>query len=80
MKTFHLTIADIKGKIFEGEAASISLTGGMGEMTILPFHAPIITVIKTGILTIRIGGETKKIKVSSGLLEFSNNTATAIVY
>lgn len=47
----------------------IVLPGLTGELGILPDHEPLITQLKTGILTYRQGSEQKRLHVSGGFAE-----------
>ena len=61
-------------KIFEGEATSVTLPGTLGFFEILNHHAPIISTLEDGKVTVRNGNakeETYMIK--GGVVEASNN-------
>ena len=75
-----LTIAKVDEVLFKGEAVSLSCTGVMGDLTILPHHAPLATPIKRGELKV-IDSEGKEIRipVESGILEVAHNEATVIL-
>lgn len=75
-----LTVAKVDEVLFKGEAISLSCTGGMGDLTILPHHAPLATSIKKGELRI-VDSEGKEIRipVESGILEVAHNEATVIL-
>jgi F-type H+-transporting ATPase subunit epsilon len=40
-----------------------------GELGILPDHSPLISQLKTGVLSYRLGGERKQMHVSGGFVE-----------
>ena len=44
-------------KVFEGEATSVTLPGTLGSFEILNHHAPIISTLQDGKLTIRGSGK-----------------------
>jgi F-type H+-transporting ATPase subunit epsilon len=48
---------------------SVTLPGSEGELTILPRHAPLMTALAPGALTLRKGGEETDIALSGGFLE-----------
>lgn len=75
-----LTIAKVDEVLFKGEAESLSCTGSIGDLTILPHHAPLATPIKNGVLKI-VDSEGKEIviPVESGILEVAHNEATVIL-
>ena len=75
-----LTIAKVDEVLFKGEAASLSCTGGMGDLTILPHHAPLATPIKKGeIKIVDTEGKEIRIPVESGILEVAHNEAIVIL-
>lgn len=45
-----LKISSPNGVIFEGEIAKVTLPTEKGEITILPNHIPLITVVKSGLV------------------------------
>lgn len=75
-----LTVAKVDEVLFKGEAASLWCTGALGDITILPHHAPLVTPLKKGELKI-VDGEGKEIfiPVESGILEVAHNEATVIL-
>ena len=61
-------------KIFEGEATSVTLPGTLGFFEILNHHAPIISTLEDGEVTVR-NGSTKEetYLIKGGVVEASNN-------
>ncbi len=55
---------------FEGDIASVQVPGTEGDFGVLPGHAPFISTIRPGVVTINVaGGETRKIIVVGGVAE-----------
>lgn len=75
-----LTIAKVDEVLFKGEASSLSCTGGMGDLTILPRHAPLATPLKKGELKI-VDSTGKEIFIDTdgGILEVAHNEVTVIL-
>jgi len=75
-----LTIAKVDEVLFKGMAASLSCTGALGDLTILPHHAPLVTPLKKGELKV-VDSEGKEIRiaVTDGILEVGGNEATVIL-
>lgn len=72
--SYHLNVVSTEKNIFVGEVDKIYLSGIEGELSILPDHAPLITIIKPGM--IRIFPTNKKEKIiylSGGILEMQSN-------
>ncbi len=55
--------------VFEGEADIVIVPGEMGEMGILPRHAPLLSTLKYGILTVRYQGQEEHFTVAGGIVE-----------
>jgi F-type H+-transporting ATPase subunit epsilon len=61
-------------KIFEGEATSVTLPGTLGFFEILNHHAPIISTLEDGKVTVRNGNAKEEIYIiKGGVVEASNN-------
>lgn len=66
-------------KVYEGEATSVTLPGALGLFEILNNHAPIISTLQDGKLTVR-GGATKEevFFIKGGVVEALNNKVTVL--
>ena len=61
-------------KIYEGEAASVTLPGTLGFFEILNHHAPIISTLEDGKVTVRNGAIKDEVFfIKGGVVEASNN-------
>jgi F-type H+-transporting ATPase subunit epsilon len=57
-------------KLVLNESVDEVVTPGLdGELGILPDHTPLISQLKTGVLTYRLGAERKQLHVSGGFVE-----------
>jgi len=65
----HLEIITPEKLALREEVDEVVLPGLTGELGVLPDHEPLITQLKTGILTYRQGGSQKKLHVSGGFAE-----------
>lgn len=81
MKTLHLTITTAAEPIYDGDVLSVTIPGVAGEMTIHADHAPIVSLVKRGVITARTadGKETQHQIQEGGTLEVSHNTATVLL-
>ena len=61
--------------VYEGEATSVTLPGTLGFFEILNHHAPIISTLEDGKVTIRGGsaGKEETLFIKGGVVEASNN-------
>jgi F-type H+-transporting ATPase subunit epsilon len=65
-------------KVFEGEATSVTLPGTLGFFEILNHHAPIISTLQDGKLTVRGSGREEVFFIKGGVVEASNNIVTVL--
>lgn len=76
---FTLSIVTTEEIIYEDNVASIVAPGSVGYLGILSNHAPIITSLKPGKLTVKDHeGQEIRFAVSGGFLENSANTCTIL--
>lgn len=70
MTTMHLDIASTEARIFSGRVESLVVTGTLGDMGILPGHAPLLTALVPGpVRLVTADGEELVFYVSGGYLE-----------
>lgn len=76
---YALTIVTPEEVIFEDEVVSIVAPGSDGYLGILTDHAPLITALVPGKLTVKDkGGKESVFSLSGGFLEVSDNAATIL--
>lgn len=76
---YSLSIVTPERSVFEGEVQSLIAPGTIGYLEILTNHAPIITSLKAGKLTVTDMNNKKMIwALSGGYLEMSHNKATIL--
>lgn len=51
------------------EADSVTIPTKTGEITVLPNHVPLVSLLASGVMTVRKGGEESYIAVTGGFLE-----------
>ncbi|OGM74159.1 hypothetical protein A2382_02020 [Candidatus Woesebacteria bacterium RIFOXYB1_FULL_38_16] len=67
-QNLFVTIKDRSGRIFEGNAASVTSFNQKGKFDILPTHSNFITLIEKDIIIQNKQGETKTFKIENGVL------------
>lgn len=69
-RTTHLDIVSAEHAIFSGIVEMVVATGDIGELGIVPGHAPLLTVLKPGEIRVTLpGGQEDVYYVSGGMLE-----------
>ena len=67
------------GVIYEDAVEQVSLPTKSGEITVLPHHIPLISVIKAGEIRITKEGREVDLAVSSGVLEVRESNEVIII-
>ena len=79
MAGLHFELVSPARLLFSGDVDSVVIPGTEGEMTILAAHAPILSTLKPGIVTItREGGATERIFVKGGMAEVNPQGLTLL--
>jgi F-type H+-transporting ATPase subunit epsilon len=77
--TFHLSLQTPERTVFDDAVVSLMAPGGRGYLGILANHAPLITTLVPGKLSIRdLSGSERIFALSGGFLEVSQNRATIL--
>lgn len=69
----NLEIVTPEKKVFDEAVDAVTIPTAKGEIGILPNHAPLISTLKSGILTYTIKGNSEKMVISGGFVEVSTN-------
>ena len=78
MATFHLDLVSPEKLAFSGEVDQVDVPGFEGDFGVLAGHAPVVAVLRPGILTIITGGTRQKVIVTGGLAEVSEKGITVL--
>ena len=73
-----LLVVTAEKKVVDSEADEVSLPGEMGYLGILPGHAALITLLKTGILSFQNAGSGESFALDGGFAEVSNDVVTVL--
>ena len=73
-----LEIITAEREIYSGEVDMVIAPGFDGQLGILPRHAPLMTMLKPGELTIRKDGEDIYLTVSGGFMEVLGNRVSVL--
>ena len=71
MAGLHFEFVSPETVLFSGDVDQVDLPGAEGDMGILPGHAPLVTTLRPGIVTIFRGGQREPIVVIGGFAEVS---------
>lgn len=71
-----VTILNPKHVMYEGEAESVFLPGDMAEFELMDHHAPIISLLRPGDVTVDWA---RTIPITRGMVKFDNNECVILV-
>ncbi|MFJ7439591.1 F0F1 ATP synthase subunit epsilon [Methylorubrum thiocyanatum] len=79
MATFHFDFVGPERTLYSGEVEAVQLPGAEGEMTVLPGHAPMLTTLKVGVITVtETAGNGKRIYVQGGFADIGPTSVTVL--
>lgn len=64
--------------VWEGEADIVNLPGAGGDMGILPNHSPVLTVLRFGVVHVRVQGKDQFFTVGGGFAEVQPDQVTVL--
>jgi F-type H+-transporting ATPase subunit epsilon len=73
-----LNVVTPERQVVEAEADEVQLPGELGYLGVLPGHATLVTLLKTGILSYRTGGSAHAMAISSGFAEVANDVVSVL--
>jgi len=69
----HLEIITPEKKIFEGEVRITTLPGSDGSFQVLNNHAPLISLLKQGVVEYKTKDNTNQVNITGGVVEVLKN-------
>ncbi|MGD2131845.1 MAG: F0F1 ATP synthase subunit epsilon [Maricaulaceae bacterium] len=74
--SFHLVSPE--RELFAGEVDQVVVPGAEGDFGVLPKHAPVMSAVRVGALTVTDGGETRRIFVRGGFADVTPEGLTVL--
>jgi len=74
----HFELVSPQKLVFSGEVDQVDVPGAEGDFGVLAGHAPLVTTLRPGILTVFTGGNAQKIVVLGGFSEVSSEGLTVL--
>ncbi len=78
MATFHFELVSPEKIAFAGEADQVDVPGAEGDFGVFAGHAPMISLLRPGVVTVHVGGEQTQLVVLGGLAEVGPNGLTLL--
>ena len=73
-----LIVVTPERKVVDTEADQVELPGQLGYLGILPGHAPLISLLTTGVLTYKSAAGEKSLALSAGFVEVANDAVSVL--
>ncbi len=73
-----LVVVTPEKKVVEADVDQVEMPGELGYLGVLPGHAPLISLLKTGVLTYRGAAGEKSLALSSGFVEVANDAVSVL--
>ncbi len=78
MATFHFELVSPEKLAFSGEVDQVDVPGSEGDFGVLAGHAPLIALLRPGVMTVYAGGEQTKLVVLGGFAEVGPDGLTVL--
>ena len=78
MATFHFELVSPDKISFSGEVDQVDVPGSEGDFGVLAGHAPLIALLRPGLMTVYAGGEQTKLVVLGGFAEVGPDGLTVL--
>ncbi len=78
MASLHFELVSPDKLVFSGEVEQVDVPGADGDFGVLAGHAPMVTTLRPGILTVHGAGGQQKIVVLGGFAEISAEGLTVL--
>jgi len=76
--TMQFDLVSPERRLVSGHATLIQIPGADGDMTAMPDHAPVVTTLRPGILTVEMDGGAQAFAVLGGFAQISAEGATVL--
>ena len=78
MATFHFELVSPEKLAFSGEVDQVDVPGSEGDFGVLAGHAPLIALLRPGMMTVYAAGEQTKLVVLGGFAEVGPDGLTVL--
>ena len=78
MTTFHFNLVAPDKLLFSGEVDQVDVPGMEGDFGVLADHAPLVALLRPGVLTVKVGADAQRIVILGGFAEVSPQGLTVL--
>jgi len=77
-ETMQFDLVSPERRLVSGQAMAVQIPGADGDMTAMPDHAPVVTTLRPGILTVEMDGGAQEFAVLGGFAQISGESTTVL--
>ena len=78
MATFHFNLVAPDKLLFSGEVDQVDVPGMDGDFGVLAEHAPLVALLRPGVLAVKVGADAQRIVIFGGFAEVSPQGLTVL--
>ena len=78
MATIQFDLVSPERKLASLEASEVQIPGSDGDFTAMAEHAPVLTTLKPGLLSVKVGNDLMEYIVTGGFVEISGSNASVL--
>ena len=78
MATFHFNLVAPDKLLFSGEVDQVDVPGMEGDFGVLADHAPLVALLRPGVLTVKVGADAQRLVIFGGFAEVSPQGLTVL--
>ena len=78
MATIQFDLVSPERKLASLEASEIQIPGSDGDFTAMAEHAPVLTTLKPGLLSVKVGNDLMEYIVTGGFVEIPGSNASVL--
>ena len=76
--TMQFDLVSPERRLLSGQATAVSIPGADGDMVAMADHAPTVTTLRPGVLTVEMDGGEEKFAVTGGFAQISSEGTTVL--
>ena len=76
--TMQFDLVSPERSLLSGQATAVRIPGADGDMTAMPNHAPTVTTLRPGVLTVEMEGGDQSFAVTGGFAQISSEGTTIL--
>ena len=76
--TMQFDLVSPERKLASGQATAVRIPGADGDFTAMPLHAPVVSTLRPGLLSVDMDGGTTEFAVTGGFAQVTAENATVL--